>query len=400
MQFDQPETGRSGDRPGGISDVVLVDPGLFTAPYDAALSAGLAANKLRPRWLTRGLRPGEEDELGTTARPLFYRNTDGARRRTGRLWQVAKGIEHGIGLRDMVGLIGTLPVDIVHFQWAMLPLLDSVAIGRLRRYCPVVLTVHDTTPFNGKAVNPLQRHGFERVLRSVDRLIVHTAEGRAVLVAQGLDPARIAVIPHGLLSTASIAEPAVAGSRWRIVQFGKLQDYKGADVLIEALGQLSPGVRARLSVVLAGEPFIDTAPLLARAAALQLDPPTLEFRLHRHSKAEMDALLVSADAFVFPYRAIEASGVLYDVAPRRRWIVASDLGAFRELIGNGGDAGTLVAPGDTNALASALSASIGQRPTRDISAAVPSWTEIGAMTVQAYEQATLAWHRYGPGATH
>lgn len=379
---------------------MLVDPGLFTAPYDAALSAGLTANGLRPRWLTRGLRPGEEDDLGVAPRPQFYRNTDGMRRRSGRLWQIAKGIEHGLGLREMVGLIRTLPVDIVHLQWAMLPLLDSIAIPRLRRYCPVVMTVHDTTPFNGKAVNPLQRYGFDRVLHAVDRLIVHTAEGRAALIAQGLDPARIAVIPHGLLSPAAVPATATTGATWRVVQFGKLQDYKGADVLIEALGQLDPAARARLSVVLAGEPLIDPAPLLARAAALGLQPPTLEFRLHRHSKAAMEALLASADAFVFPYRAIEASGVLYDVAPRRRWIVASDLGAFRELIGDTDDAGTLVPPGDARALAAALAASIGRRPTRDISAAVPSWTEIGAMTLQAYEQATLAWHRYGPGAMH
>ena len=400
MQADHLQDGSGGGTHGAIKDVVLVDPGLFTAPYDAALSAGLVDNGLKTRWLTRGLRPCEENELGSAAYPLFYRNTDGSRRRAGKLWQLAKGFEHGLGLREMISLIAGSPVDIVHFQWAMLPLLDSIAIGRMRRFCPVVLTVHDTTPFNGKAVNPLQRYGFDRVLRCADRLIVHTAEGRAVLARRGIDTARIAVVPHGLLSAPAVPETVTANGRWRIVQFGKVQDYKGADVLIEALGRLDPAARRRLSVVLAGEPLIDTAPLLERAAALGLEPPTLEFRLYRHPKAEMEALLASADAFVFPYRAIEASGVLYDVAPRRRWIVASDLGAFRELIGHGDDAGALVTPGDAGALALALAGSIGRRPTRDISAAVPSWKEIGAMTLQVYEQATAAWHRYGPGAMH
>ncbi|MGL1241035.1 hypothetical protein ACSTKS_23365, partial [Vibrio parahaemolyticus] len=47
----------------GALRVLMVDPSLFTAPYDAALSGGLAQAGVRADWATRALRPGEEAEL-------------------------------------------------------------------------------------------------------------------------------------------------------------------------------------------------------------------------------------------------------------------------------------------------------------------------------------------------
>ena len=374
--------------------VLLVDPSLFTAPYDAALSTGLEAAGIEPRWAVRGLRAGEEDDLGAIrSRPIFYPLTDGRRRRAGGGWRLLKGAEHVVGMYRLLGLLRSARFDLVHFQWTVLPPVDLRALRRIRAFCPVVLTVHDTTPFNGKAVSRLQRDGFARVLDAADRLIVHTAGGREMLAAAGHDPARIAVIPHGLLARpgAGGATPAEGERRWRIVQLGRVQDYKGVDLLVEALGRLDADARARLSVVVAGEPMIDVAPLLARARALGLSRDLIEFRFRRQSQGEMGALLHQADAFVFPYRAIEASGVLFLVASARKWVVASDLGAFSEVVGRDGTAGCLVPPGDPSALAAALAASVGRRPSRDLVAGIPDWPTIGRMTRDTYREAATTW---------
>jgi glycosyltransferase involved in cell wall biosynthesis len=225
-----------------------------------------------------------------------------------------------------------------------------------------------------------------------DRVIVHTPQGQEALVAAGLDPAKIAIVPHGRLRGATPAQShGTRRGRWRIVQFGKVQTYKGVDILIEALGRLNPAIRARISVIVAGEPLIDVARLRARAHALGLDEAVLEFRFRRQSEAEMEALLAEADMFVFPYRAIEASGVLFLVAGRGKWIVASDLGAFSGLIGHDGQAGTLTPPADPIALAAAIEASIGRRPSRDIAAGITGWDRIGAMTRDVYLEARDAW---------
>ncbi len=371
--------------------VLQVDPSLFTAPYDAALSAGLAANDIDVSWATRGLRAGEEDLLAAShVDRFFYPWTDGARRRTGRLARALKGIEHAAGLRGLASRAERGGHDLVHFQWAALPLLDGRAISRIRRTRPVVMTVHDIHPFNGRPVSRLQRSGYEDVLAAVDHRIVHTAEGRDALMARGLDPATISIVPHGLLPLMSAPpEPRPAPERWRVVLFGRLQAYKGADLLVEALGRIDPAIRARLEIVVAGEALMPVEPIRARARELGLGPAFV-LRDRRLGEEEMAALLRSADAFIFPYRTIDASGVLHLVAELDRWLIASDLGAFRAMLDDAPGAGVLVPPEDVGALADAIVTSIDRCPTRRPAHGVPDWQEIGARTRAAYEQAMAA----------
>lgn len=362
---------------------LLIDPSLFTAPYDGALSAGLEANDVKPVWLTRPLRANEMAEIpSANVRPIFYGFTDGLRRRDGRHWRVLKGFEHVGGLCRSA-MIARSGFDVVHFQWTVLPRVDIRAIALMRRHAPVLLTVHDTTPFNGKSVNRMQVDGLEDVLRLVDALIVHTDAGRETLRERGVDADRIHVVPHGPLDLRGAEAEVRRPGLWRIVMFGRLQDYKGLDVLIEAAGLLDSETRARIEIVVAGEPMTDLAPLVMRVQALGLQD-VVQIRPHRLDEGAMSALLHSADAFVFPYRAIESSGVLFLVAALGKWMVASDLGSFRTMIANG-ENGTLVEPNDPTRLAAALRSSIGREVTGAPPAA-PDWVEIGGMTRQVYER--------------
>jgi glycosyltransferase involved in cell wall biosynthesis len=372
-----------------VRDVLLVDPSLFTAPYDAALSRGLMANDVQPRWATRALRKGEEAVIDISQHlSLFYRWTDGPNRREGSGIRVLKGIEHAAALRQLVRMAEA--VDLVHFQWTLLPKLDVRAIRAIRRHCPVVLTVHDTTPYNGKSVSALQTAGLQAVFDAVDRLIVHSPGAQKALVEAGVPRNRIEVVPHGLLPLPSACQKTRNDGRWQIVQFGKIQHYKGVDLLIEALGHLDKQSRSQLRVIVAGEPHINMEPLFARARALDLGD-VLIFRPSRHSEAEMANLLGNADAFIFPYRAIEASGVLSLVAGAGKWLIASDLGTFTDTIGRDETAGSLVAPNNPVALAEAMMASIGRKPARSIASGVPDWTEIGRMTNDVYDTAIADW---------
>lgn len=373
--------------------VLLVDPSLFTAPYDAALSAGLLANGITPVWATRALRPNEEDLLNaTSALPFFYPFTDGPRRRTGPVWRSLKGLEHIVGLRRLEREAERF--DLVHFQWAALPMLDVRAVRRMRRKRPVVLTVHDIEPFNGRPVSAAQRGGYQAMLGVFDRLIVHTEQGLEALLARGLDADRIDIVPHGLLPLRTVEpEPRAQDGRWRILLFGRLQPYKGADLLVEALGLIDPHIRNRLEVIVAGEAQMPVEPILARARQLDLGA-CFVMRTGRLSENAMAGLLRSADAFVFPYRTIDASGVLHLVAELDRWLIASDIGAFRAMIGEAGAAGDLVPPADVQALAAAIVRSIGRRPLSPPAIGLPDWTRIGALTRSVYETA-LADRRTG-----
>lgn len=375
--------------------MLLVDPSLFTAPYDAALSNGLQANGVRSSWATRALRSKEEDLLAMTpCLSFFYPLTDGPRRRTGPAWRAVKGLEHVVGLRRLEREAG--PFDLVHFQWAPLPMLDVRAVRRIRRERPAILTVHDVEPFNGRPVSAAQSGGYHAMLGAFDRLIVHTEQGRDALRRRGVPTDRVHVIPHGVLPLrAAVPEPRANDGRWRIVLFGRLQAYKGVDLLVEALGLIDPEVRARIEVIVAGEAQMPVGPILARAEALDLGASFL-VRAGRLSEDAMAALLRSADAFVFPYRAIDASGVLHLVAGLHRWLIASDIGAFRTMIGKSDDTGDLVPPANIRALADAIVRSIGRRPQAPPDTGVSDWAQIGAMTRDVYDAALADRSRSAP----
>ncbi|MDO7844599.1 glycosyltransferase family 4 protein [Sphingomonas immobilis] len=367
---------------------LLVDSSFFTQPYDTALHNGLVAAGVEAHWLTRRLRAGEGIQLPSDAQTaLFYPVSERGGPRSERpLSRLLKAAEHPLGLARMVHLARRY--DVVHVQWAMVPAIDAFALGQIRTRRPVVFTVHDTQPFNGKAMNAWRTRGFERLFDVADALIVHTESGRASLIGAGAPAERIHVIPHGPLPLAGAAEPQARGARWRIVLFGRLQHYKGADLLVEALGRLDPAQRARIEVMIAGEPMIDLAPLRARAAELGIDGKTLRFEPRVFSDADMAALLAGADSFVLPYRAIDASGVLFLILGLGKWIVASDIGAFAETLRDG-ETGRLIPPGDIDTLAAALADAVGRKVAPGALAAT-GWDAIGIRTAELYRNLITA----------
>jgi len=374
--------------------VFLVDPSLFTAPYDAALTEGLVANGVVPTWVVRPTRDGDRQEIPAAyVDDFFYKRTERMTFLPGRLRSVAKGLAHALGLARLVGRVLRQAPDVVHFQWLVVPPLDALAIRLIALRCPVVLTVHDTVPFNGEHLSLLQNLAFDLPMRLSQRLIVHTRAGRDRLVSRGVPDDKVAVIPHGPLQLHAVPSRAGrddkmsatgADDRVTFVMFGEIKPYKGPDVLVEALGRLPPSQRRRVRVVIAGRPRMDMVPLLARIAALGLEE-TIEVWARRLSEDEMADLFEAADCFVFPYRQIDASGVYFLTKALGKWIIASRVGIFAEDVQEGMQ-GALVPPDDASALAAALAAAIDQRPTPRATSPGLAWFDIGAETRRLYDQ--------------
>lgn len=370
--------------------IAIIDPSEFTPPYDAALARGLMASGHAVTVIGEagGALAAVEsvDHRGHFYGPL----ASGLGRQLSKgAIRPAKGLLHGLDLARLPALLGRLGADVIHLQWAPLPLLDQLALPALRRIAPVVMTVHDTTPYNG-AEPWLMAAGLGRLIRGVDAVICHTEAGRLRLLRQGVPTERLFVVPHGLLGAISDTVPPPA-ARIRLLQLGKLKPYKGVDVLIEALGRLTPGERDRFWVRVVGQPHLDTAPLEARAAGLG-DCFSLE--LDFVDEAVMAALIAESDAMLFPYREIEASGVLMQAIAAGRPVVASRIGAMAELLEDGRQ-GLLVPPGDPDALAAALRR-LAADPTcltsmrsemRSLRDRIPDWATIGHQTMAVYAAA-------------
>jgi len=383
--------------------VLLVDASLFTAPYDAALTEGLLANGVLPTWAVRPTRPGDRQEIpGEYVDDFFYKRIERLTFLPTRVRTAAKGLAHALGLARLVLRVLIRRPDVVHFQWLVVPPLDALAIQLIALRCPVVLTVHDTVPFNGERLSLLQNLAFDWPLRLSQRLIVHTRAGRDRLVERGVPDGKVAVIPHGPLQLPGAkAGPADEGAadhspplplplgrdgRITFVLFGEIKPYKGPDVLVEAVSRLPGPLRDRARVIIAGRPRMDLAPLLARIEQLGLGS-TVEVWSRRLSEPEMAELFALADCFVFPYRQIDASGVYFLTKALGKWLIATRVGIFAEEMQDGAQ-GALIPPEDVPALTEALAAAIDRRPRPAGTSPGSSWTDIGRATRALYDQVT------------
>ena len=366
---------------------LLVDPSLFTAPYDAALTSGLVDAGVEPSWAVRPLRPGDRQEIAVDyVDPFFYRRVD--KLGSGPLRAAFKGVAHALGLARLLSRVVRRPPAVVHFQWLVVPPLDSLAILLLRPFAPVVITVHDTVPFNGEYMSLWQNLAFDLPLKLSDGVIVHTQAGRERLLQRGVAPEKLSVIQHGPLPLG--AEPSAESTtgvsddpRMTFVLFGEIKSYKGLDLLVEALGQLPPDVRAQARVVVAGRERMDLTPIRARIVELGLEP-TIEIRAQRQSEQEMADLFARTDCFLFPYRQIDASGVYFLVKSLGKWLIASNVGIFAEDL-RVGEQGELVPVADVAALAAAIARAIELRPRPEPVATSLEWASIGRKTREFYQ---------------
>lgn len=367
--------------------ILMVDPSLFTPSYDAALIHALRAQGASVELVGRPPRRSEAPSE-PAAVPHFYRWFDTAPHLLGLPGAALKAMEHALDGLRFASSAGSAD-RLLHFQWLPFPLADAALLRVARRRGPVVATVHDTAPFNGTPTASLQVHGFAAALDGAHRLIVHTESGRRRLRKLGIDEERIRVIPHGPLPGAPTARPHVRDPRWTVVAFGKLRPYKGLDVLVEAAAALDAETRAGLRIIIAGEPAMDLRPLRAAIAANCLEG-VVEIRDRWHDDEALATLFSEADAFVFPHREVEASGVFFLVQGLGRWLIASRIGAFAEAIEDG-VSGRLVPPEAADALAEALADGVSRRPGPAAPPRVADWDSIARATLATYAEALDQW---------
>jgi glycosyltransferase involved in cell wall biosynthesis len=378
--------------------IALIDPSLFTWPYDLKLAKGLtdighAASIVGRRF---GQKPSIDEERFLDGH--FYPGLQSRFfKRLPRSVQLGlKGLSHAESMARLLRRFRRTPPDVIHFQWAPLAIVDSQFIPKFRRVAPTILTVHDSNPFNNNPSSRIQRIGALRILHSFDHLIVHTAVARDRLLRVGIPDDDISIIAHGLL-TDHISRPAdnpsAADGCVQILLFGKIKPYKGVDVMLRALALLPREVRARCAVKVVGWPEMPMGPLFAMVKDLQLEEQ-VEFDLRFIPEDEVSSLVARADILAFPYRDIDASGVLMLAIAAGRPIVASNLGTFSEWLSDQAD-GTLVPPDDPAALSRSLERLISNPEYRnakgqemlELRDSVPTWTSIARLTEAAYAKA-------------
>ena len=155
----------------------------------------------------------------------------------------------------LVRLVRRFRPDVVHLQEAAGPrrgaFLACVA-ALLRPSALVVLTVHDPVPHGGRDAGAARRAAWSRnlVRRLADVLVVHGAHCASLLqqdlAARRRPPPQVVQSEHGLILEPAAVQPPHPGPL-RLYFFGRMEAYKGVEVLLQAvelLHQQADAIRA------------------------------------------------------------------------------------------------------------------------------------------------------------
>ncbi len=222
----------------------------------------------------------------------------------------------------------------------------------------VLWTLHNRVPHDGRWL-AIHEALLARLPQFVDLVHVHSYAAASWAAERlGLDPGRIAIVPHGnyLPLYRPLGEPASA-SRARLglpeegrllLLFGRLGAYKGVPALLEAVKELDA---PDLHLVVAGkeveplEPVLDPLPACVQAR--------VHLRTGTVTEEEIEPLFAAVDAVVLPYRAILTSGSALLALSLRRPVIAPGYPSLLELLEDGRDA-LLYRPDDPDGLGEAL----------------------------------------------
>jgi glycosyltransferase involved in cell wall biosynthesis len=387
-------------------NIAMVDPSLFTIPYDCELVHALTIDNdvygpigrkpSQPVVLYgRPLRPGEALSHPIQLVPQFYRASEML---PSTVRRAAKGVEHAVDMSIFTMRMALVRPEIIHFQWCPLPIFDIAGITLLRHFAPMVLTVHDPNPYNGNDSGIMNR-GARELPRLFDAVIVHSESGKSQVLRNGIDPAKTHVVPHGPLQVKTSTQKSTSGrDKFTIVFFGKIKPYKGLETLVQALAMLPPDLKKKVHLVVVGEPAMDIGDI--RSAATAADIST-SWELRFIPDDEIDYWLSQPDLFVFPYRDIDASGVFMSCLKYGKPVIATRIGMFGEILQHGTH-GYLIDPGQpaeafTTAIADLmtdpeLAYMMGMEVGRLMNT-LPSWLDIARSTMNIYSEARDRWRK-------
>jgi len=374
-------------------NIAMVDPSLFTIPYDCELIHALRCLGGRVTLYGRPLRNGEALSRSVSVVKCFY----GVSERLPTVVRTPiKGGEHIFDMSLFVARMILAPPQIIHFQWCPLPKVDARAIGLLRHVAPVVLTVHDPNPYNGTNLG-MMSSGALKLPAYFDAAVVHSDNGRQQLIRNGVPQQKIYVIPHGPLPVRSSESVAPPGDRFNIVFFGKIKPYKGLDTLVAALAELPSSFKQRVRLVVAGEPVMDITEIRAMA---ECSGVSISWQLRFIPDGEIDFWLRQADLFVFPYRDIDASGVMMSCLRYGKPIIAARIGMFGEILEHHVH-GFLIDPGQppeayTDAIRRVMTdtarAKLMGIAVSRLADRLPGWDDIALSTIKMYEGLRERWY--------
>lgn len=247
--------------------------------------------------------------------------------------------------------------DVIHTQWLIFSPVDYYYLRKIVRKCGVkpIVTIHDILPFNQKFYD-FRYH--KKIYGLADRIIVQ-AENNITRFSE-LFPElsqKVSMIPHGhFLDYAEPVDMRAAREYLNIREdafvflfFGQIKKVKGVGVLLEAFSKMWKDYPEALLVIAGSvwkDDFSQYQEIIDRTGISERVRADIRYIPDEEIKYYYSA----CDCCVLPYTDVYQSGVIQLCYAYRKPVVATGIGAFKEVVLDG-ESGFLCEPNNPENLA-------------------------------------------------
>lgn len=226
--------------------------------------------------------------------------------------------------------------DVLHIQWLPLTEVCSLELYILKLYkiispkIKIYLTAHNVYPHElSEAGKVKYKKRFLKVDKAIDGYMVHLNSSKVMMQKEySISEHRLHVAYHGLYIPEGYKLNEHSNEKVNIILYGYQTLYKGADLLVDAVGLLSSEIRNKINVEIIGS----TDSILFTAYSEKASQLGIKWVNRFVSDEELYAAIGESDLILLPYRNISQSGVLLLALSYKKPILTSDLPSFKETL--------------------------------------------------------------------
>ena len=257
----------------------------------------------------------------------------------GRIKRVVRAIEVVLNYIFVFFYLIFKRPDVLHIQW--LPFVEFMGgekyyLMMLKKFIPkldIFYTAHNIYPHKLKSDRKsAYAHRFVSLDKYIDGYIVHLISAKKELSDEfGIPLSKIFVAYHGIYVAENYTPKESSNSEGvkRIIMYGFQNKYKGADILIDAIGMLPEEYKKKVSVKIVGLATDKDLYLICHKKAKALN---IEWINDFVSDEMLYEAIGNSDLILLPYRKISQSGVLLLALSFRKPILTSNLPSFIETL--------------------------------------------------------------------